>query len=120
MPHSKYLDPQLADGLLLMQTLTGDNDITQDLPAARAAANARDERLLANMDLPESLAKSVETARASDGHDIEMRIMQPKGDGKKPLFFWMHGGGYVLGQAKQGDMFCSRASAWASKWASPS
>ena len=66
MPHSKYLDPQLADGLQLMQTLTGDNDITQDLPAARAAANARDERLLANMDLPESLAKSVETACASD------------------------------------------------------
>ena len=111
MPHSKYLDPQLADGLQLMQTLTGDNDITQDLPAARAAANERDERLLANMDLPESLAKSVETARASDGHDIEMRIMQPKGDSKKPLFFWVHGGGYVLGQAKQGDMFCSRAAA---------
>ena len=74
MPHSKYLDPQLADGLQLMQALTGDNDLTQDLPAARAAANARDERLLANMNLPESLAKSVETARASDGHDIEMRI----------------------------------------------
>ena len=31
MPHSKYLDPQLADGLQLMQALTGDNDITQDL-----------------------------------------------------------------------------------------
>ena len=46
MPHSKYLDPQLADGLQLMQALTGDNDITQDLPAARAAANG-DERLLA-------------------------------------------------------------------------
>ena len=111
MPHSKYLDPQLADGLQLMQALTGDNDLTQDLPAARAAANARDERLLANMNLPESLAKSVETARASDGHDIEMRIAQPKGEGKKPLFFWIHGGGYVLGQAKQGDMFCSRAAA---------
>ena len=101
----------MADGLQLMHALTGDNDLTQDLPAARAAANARDERLLANMNLPESLAKSVETARASDGHDIEMRIAQPKGEGKKPLFFWIHGGGYVLGQAKQGDVFCSRAAA---------
>ena len=105
MPHSKYLDPQLADGLQLMQALTGDNDITQDLPAARAAAHERDEALLANMDVPDSLAQSVETARAGDGHDIEMRIMQPKADGKKPLFYWIHGGGYVLGQAKQGDMF---------------
>ena len=34
MTHSKYLDPQLADGLQLMQALTGDNDITQDLAAA--------------------------------------------------------------------------------------
>ena len=82
MPHSKYLDPQLADGLQLMQALTGDNDITQDLPAARAAANARDETLLANMDVPDSLAQSVETARAGDGHDIEMRIMQPKATAK--------------------------------------
>jgi acetyl esterase/lipase len=109
MPHSKYLDPQLADGLQFMQALTGDSDITQDLPAARAAANARDEMLLANMVMPDTIAQMMESAPAGDGHHIDMRIMQPKTDGKKPLFFWIHGGGYVLGQAQQGDRFTLRA-----------
>ena len=106
---SHYIDPDLTAGLEMMRTLTGDNDLTQDLAAARLAANARDDMLLSNIDLPTHILQGMETATASAGHDIEMRIMQPDGAGKKPLFYWMHGGGYVLGQAKQGDSFTLRA-----------
>ena len=109
MPHSKYLDPQLAAGLELMRELTGGNDLTQDLAAARIAANQRDELLLANIGLPETIEQTVQRAPSSDGPEIDLRIMQPKADGKKPLFFWIHGGGYVLGQAKQGHRFTLRA-----------
>lgn len=111
MPLSKYIDPELASGLDAMQQLVGGNDVTQDLGAARLAANARDENLLANLQLPDTISQSVETAVSADGHTIDMRVMQPKADGKKPLFYWLHGGGYILGQAKQGDMFCARAAA---------
>ena len=111
MPRAPYIDPQLVPGLALIEELTDGNDMTQDLQAARAAGNARDEALLANIVVPDNLTQSVETARADDGHAIEMRVMRPKAEGKKPLFYWMHGGGYVLGQAKQGDMFTMRAAA---------
>jgi acetyl esterase/lipase len=113
MPLSKdkthYIDPDLVAGLELMRALTGGNDVTQNLPAARDAANARDEMLLANIDLPDTVVQGMEKAVSADGHDIEMRIMQPKASGKKPLFYWIHGGGYVLGQAKQGDSFTLKA-----------
>ena len=106
---SQYIDPNLEAGLTLMRALTGDNDLTQDLAAARLAANARDDMLLANIELPANITQGLETATSGDGHDIEMRIMQPEGADKKPLFYWIHGGGYVLGQAKQGDSFTLRA-----------
>ena len=106
---SQYIDPNLEAGLTLMRALTGDNDLTQDLAAARLAANARDDMLLANIELPANITQGLETATSGDGHDIEMRIMQPEGAEKKPLFYWIHGGGYVLGQAKQGDSFTLRA-----------
>ena len=83
---SHYIDPDLTAGLEMMRTLTGDNDLTQDLAAARLAANARDDMLLSSIDLPTHILQGMETATASAGHDIEMRIMQPDGAGKKPLF----------------------------------
>lgn len=106
MPHSTYIDPELLAGLEVMRDLMGDNDLTQDLPAARQAANARDETLVNNLQLPDDIAQSLTQAPSKDGHMIDLRVMQPKQpNGKQPLFYWMHGGGYVLGQAKQGDMF---------------
>lgn len=109
MAASRYIDPELEKGLALMRELLGDNDLTQDLAAARQAGNARDAALVAKLTLPDGIAQSLETAKSADGHDIEMRIMQPDNADKKPVFFWIHGGGYILGQAKQGDMFTLRA-----------
>ena len=66
MPLSKdkthYIDPDLVAGLELMRALTGGNDVTQNLPAARDAANARDEMLLANIDLPDTVVQGMEKA----------------------------------------------------------
>ena len=105
MPQSKYIDPQLAEGATLMRQLVGDNDLTQDLPAAREVANARDAMLAEGFEMPEAIIQGMETAKSGEGHDVELRIMQPRDGDKRPLFYWMHGGGYVLGQAAQGDMF---------------
>lgn len=110
MPHSTYIDPQLADGLEQMRRLMGDTDLTQDLATARAAANARDAKLTDNLQLPDTITQGLETVTATAGHQVDMRIMQPQADSenaadKKPLFYWIHGGGYVMGQAQQGDMF---------------
>ena len=105
MSQSKYIDPQLAEGAALMRQLVGDNDLTQDLPAAREVGNARDAMLAEGLEMPETIIQGVETAKSGEGHDVELRIMQPRDGDKKPLFYWVHGGGYVLGQAAQGDMF---------------
>lgn len=105
MPMSKYLDPQLAGGLELMKQLMGDSDLTQDLAAARDASNARDAMLSDNLNMPDTIVQSIETAVSGSGHCVDMRVMQPTVARKKPLFYWIHGGGYVMGQATQGDMF---------------
>ena len=109
MPHSSYIDPELAAGLAVMRDLMGGNDLTQDLAAAREAANARDDMLVSNLQIPDTVVQGLETAISASGHAIEMRVMQgataEASGAKKPLFYWIHGGGYVLGQAKQGDMF---------------
>jgi len=109
MSRSKYIDPQLAQGLELMRQFMGDADLIEDLATVRIAGNARDAMLADALQIPDAVNQTVETATAAAGHDIDLRVMQPKASDKKPLFYWIHGGGYVMGQARQGDLFTLRA-----------
>ena len=45
-----------------------------------------------------------------DGHIVNLRTCRPANVcDPLPVFYWMHGGGYVLGSARQGDAFTLRA-----------
>lgn len=40
--------------------------------------------------------------------DTLIRIYRPKTEGTLPVVFWMHGGGFVLGDIEHGDFVCRR------------
>lgn len=102
-----YMDPQLQAGLERMQALMGEaGELADNLHAARAASAARDQALVDGIAMPETLMRDQVSAVSAAGHAIDMRVMRPReSTGKMPLFYWIHGGGYVLGTAEQGDLF---------------
>lgn len=42
------------------------------------------------------------------GPGVRVRVIGPAGSGPRPVVLWIHGGGYVMGRAKQDDGFCGR------------
>lgn len=114
-PQSSYIDPDLLPGLSALADMMGDGPgLIADLAGTRAASAARDAQLTAGLNVPETIAQEVLKAPSSEGHDIDLRVMRPsrasgETGGKLPLFFWVHGGGYVMGTAQQGDMFTLNA-----------
>ena len=110
-PQSTYIDPDLVGGLAVLAEIMGDGPgLIEDLAGTRAASAARDKQLIAGLDVPDALVQEVLQAPSPEGHNIDLRVMRPKERaGKTPLFFWIHGGGYVMGTAEQGDMFTLNA-----------
>ena len=110
-PQSAYIDPDLAPGLTVLADIMGDGPgLIEDLNGTRAASAARDAQLTAGMQVPDTIVQELLQAPSSEGHTIDLRIMRPSAThGKAPLFFWIHGGGYVMGTAAQGDMFTLNA-----------
>ena len=110
-PQSSYIDPDLTDGLQQLASLMGDGPgLIEDLPGTRAASATRDAQLVAALEVPETLVQEVLQAPSSEGHAIDLRVFRPQqADKPAPLFFWIHGGGYVMGTAQQGDMFTLNA-----------
>lgn len=110
-PQSAYIDPDLAPGLTVLADIMGDGpDLIEDLNGTRAASAARDAQLTAGMQVPDTIVQELVQASSSEGHIIDLRVMRPSAPhGKAPLFFWIHGGGYVMGTAAQGDMFTLNA-----------
>lgn len=111
MSKSKYIDPDLVPGLEALAALMGAGpDLIGGLDERRAASDARDAQLSAGLDIPAAIVQEVVHVPSDEGHHIDLRIMRPKAaGGKTPLFFWMHGGGYIMGRAAQGDMFTLNA-----------
>jgi len=108
MAISKYVDPDLMPGLARLKALVGEGlDVAKDLAASRESSNARDETLVGALHIPQTVHQDSLTCPAGEGHpSVDMRVMHPRdASGPRPLFYWMHGGGYVLGTAKQGDLF---------------
>lgn len=105
-PQSSYIDPDLAEGLAAMADMLGGHGLRDDLAGARAVSDARDAQMAQALQVPETLAQEILHAPSAEGHDIDLRIMRPKdASGKLPLLYWIHGGGYIMGTAQQGDMF---------------
>lgn len=110
-PQSTYIDPDLTDGLNGLAEMMGDGPgLIEDLPGTRAASAARDAQLTADLVVPDTLVQETLHAPSCEGHQIALRVMRPKNaKDKMPVFFWIHGGGYVMGTAQQGDMFTLNA-----------
>ena len=108
MAVSKYIDPDLVPGLERLKALVGDGlDVAKDLQTSRVNSNVRDETLINALQIPDTLASTLVSCPAEGAHpSVDLRVMHPR-DAKAPmpLFYWIHGGGYVLGTAKQGDLF---------------
>ena len=108
MAVSKYVDPDLIPGLERLKALVGDGlDVANDLETSRVNSNARDETLIEALQIPDTISQETLVCPAQeDQPSVDMRVMYPReATAPMPLFYWMHGGGYVLGTAKQGDLF---------------
>jgi acetyl esterase/lipase len=105
------IDPELLEGLKKLQAAMplGAN-LADDLPAARAAAAARNAVLFSVHEMPENVTQEILTITCAQGHEIDLRMMRPRalGTTPRPLVYWMHGGGYVLGSAEQDDALMAK------------
>ena len=110
MSKHSYIDPDLQSGLERLAQANGGFDVVTDLEGARRASEARDDALVTQLGVPEGIAQETLSITSRDGHIIDLRIYRPADVcDPLPIFYWMHGGGYVLGSARQGDAFTLRA-----------
>ena len=110
MSKHSYIDPDLQSGLERLAQANGGFDVVTDLEGARRASEARDDALVTQLGVPEGIAQETLSITSRDGHIIDLRICRPTAVcDPLPIFYWMHGGGYVLGSARQGDLFTLRA-----------
>ena len=110
MSKQSYIDPDLLVGLERLTQANGDFNVATDLEGARFASEARDDALVAQLGVPEGVAQETLSITSRDGHIIDLRICRPADVfDPLPVFYWIHGGGYVLGSARQGDAFTVRA-----------
>ena len=110
MSKSSYIDPDLLAGLERLARTNSGFDVATDLESVRRASEARDDALVAQLGAPEDIVQETISVTSRDGHIIDLRICRPADVcDPLPVFYWMHGGGYVLGSARQGDAFTLRA-----------
>ena len=110
MNRHPYIDPDLLFGLQRLAQANGGFDVAMDLEGARRASEARDDALLTKLGIPEDIVQETLSLTSRHGHIIDLRICRPADVcGPQPIFYWMHGGGYVMGSARQGDAFTLRA-----------
>jgi acetyl esterase/lipase len=105
------IDPELVEGLKKLQAaMPLGGNLADDLPASRASAAARNSVLFSAYELPENVTQEVITITSAQGHDIALRMMRPSelGGAPRPLVYWMHGGGYILGSAEQDDSLMAK------------
>lgn len=97
MTFEDLVDPELIPGLEMLPPdlipLIGD-----DPPAARAVMAAMNEQM-AEMLPPTDVAIEERMIPGPDG-DVPVVIYQPPVDGPRPALLWLHGGGYVIGTAR--------------------
>ena len=110
MSKHSYIDPDLLAGLERLAQASGGFDVATDLENVRRASEARDDALVAQLGVPEGTVQETLSITSRDGHIVNLRICRPANVcDPLPVFYWMHGGGYVLGSARQGDAFTLRA-----------
>ena len=112
MSKSSYIDPDLIPGLERLAQAGAGFDLSKDLDSARRASQARDDALISQLQVPDTIVQEIIPVISAGGHIIDLRIFRPlNAPHPLPVFYWIHGGGFVLGAACQGDAFTLRAAA---------
>lgn len=103
MKFEDYLDPEVAPALMAfpaeMVTAIGDNP-----PLARQMFDGFLEQMAAA--LPPTEVTIEERTIPGPGGDLRVVIYQPPGDAPRPGLLWIHGGGYIIGDARD-DASCT-------------
>jgi acetyl esterase/lipase len=103
MTFVEQLDPELR---AVVEKLPTDRplDLSQ-IPTARAKMNKMVTALLAGMPAVEGVKSQDQFAPGSQGDPaVRVRVYQPNDQsGKLPALYWIHGGGYVMGDIDQDD-----------------
>ena len=99
----EQLDPELR---VAVEKLPTDRplDLTQ-IPAARVKMKKMVTAMLASLPAVEGVSSRDEFAPGPQGDpDVRVRVYQPKDQpGALPALYWIHGGGYVMGDIDQDD-----------------
>ena len=97
------LDPELR---VVVEKLPTDRplDLNQ-IPAARAKMKKMVTALLANLPVVEGVTSQDQFAPGHQGDPaVRVRVYRPNDQPSKlPALYWIHGGGYVMGDIEQDD-----------------
>jgi acetyl esterase/lipase len=103
------LDPELEQALAFFESAGLDDIRLETIPALRAQAGAIFEEMRSQ--IPENDRVKVEDRSVPgppDAPAITLRIYRPlAGEGQLPGFYWIHGGGMILGNISQDDAACA-------------
>ena len=103
MDFMQQLDPELRR---MVERLPTDRTLNlNNLPAARARMKKLVTEMFANLPPVEGVNTQDEFAPASQGEPaVRVRVYRPKDQPSKlPALYWIHGGGYVMGDIDQDD-----------------
>jgi acetyl esterase/lipase len=97
------LDPELR---AVVENLPADRPLDlNEIPAARAKMKKMVTALLANLPTVEGVSSQDHFAPGSQGQPaVRVRVYRPDDQPEKlPALYWIHGGGYVMGDIEQDD-----------------
>ncbi len=97
------LDPELR---AVVEKLPTDRPMNlNEIPKARAGMKKMVTAMLANMPPVEGVTSQDRMAPGAKGDpEVRVRVYQPKDrTGKLPALYWIHGGGYVMGDVEMDD-----------------
>ena len=99
------LDPQLVGPVKMMLSMQGEN-LLDDIPAARAGSRKMMEMMKQYLPvIPGITAEDYRIPEPDGTAEITLRIYRPEGnDDYLPALYWIHGGGYIMGDIEQDDM----------------
>ena len=99
------VDPELLPTLEIFKAMLGDGmDLDNNLAEAREMVNAMGDQAVEHLVLADHVMREIIPFQSSDGADLSLRIICPKqSDTQMPILYFIHGGGFVVGEANQGD-----------------
>ncbi len=99
MSTEPFYDPEvkaILDGLPPFGTVAADN--LDKIRAARITESGQ-------VSLSDKVERSDHLVPGPDGGEVRLRVHRPvDAEGQRPVLYWMHGGGYVLGSPEQDDL----------------